>query len=99
MDAFLSNPMSLFDIKGRTALITGASGAFGALAAKVLAGAGANVQSQDVATSRCLLQRHLQAQERTVSGAAIVAGHHMHLGLGESMGSMFRQETGSETTS
>ena len=43
MDAFLSNPMSLFDIKGRTALITGASGAFGALAAKVLAGAGANV--------------------------------------------------------
>lgn len=43
MDAFLSNPMSLFDIKGKVALVTGASGAFGALAAKVLAGAGANV--------------------------------------------------------
>ncbi len=37
------NPLSLFDISGKTAIITGASGAFGALAAKVLAGAGANV--------------------------------------------------------
>ena len=42
-DAFLKNPLSLFDIKGKTAIITGASGAFGALAAKTLAGAGANV--------------------------------------------------------
>ena len=42
-DDFLKNPLSLFDVKGRTAIITGASGAFGALAAKVLAGAGANV--------------------------------------------------------
>src|SRR5262245_14258172 len=40
---FLKNPLSLFDIRGRTAIVTGASGAFGALAAKVLAGAGANV--------------------------------------------------------
>ena len=40
---FLKNPLSLFDIKGKTAIVTGASGAFGALAAKVLAGAGANV--------------------------------------------------------
>src|SRR4051794_19772058 len=40
---FLKNPASLFDVKGKTAVITGASGAFGALAAKVLAGAGANV--------------------------------------------------------
>ena len=39
-DAFLKNPLSLFDIKGKTAIITGASGAFGALAAKTLAGAG-----------------------------------------------------------
>ncbi len=37
------NPLSLFDIRGKTAIVTGASGAFGALAAKVLAGAGANV--------------------------------------------------------
>jgi NAD(P)-dependent dehydrogenase (short-subunit alcohol dehydrogenase family) len=40
---FLKNPRSLFAIKGQTAIVTGASGAFGALAAKVLAGAGANV--------------------------------------------------------
>ncbi len=42
-DEFLKNPASLFDIKGKTAIVTGASGAFGALAAKTLAGAGANV--------------------------------------------------------
>jgi NAD(P)-dependent dehydrogenase (short-subunit alcohol dehydrogenase family) len=42
-DDFLKNPASLFDIKGKTAIVTGASGAFGSLAAKVLAGAGANV--------------------------------------------------------
>jgi NAD(P)-dependent dehydrogenase (short-subunit alcohol dehydrogenase family) len=42
-DDFLKDPASLFDIKGKTAIVTGASGAFGALAAKVLAGAGANV--------------------------------------------------------
>ena len=42
-EAFLKNPLGLFDIKGKTAIITGASGAFGALAAKTFAGAGANV--------------------------------------------------------
>ncbi len=42
-DDFLKNPSSLFDVKGKTAIVTGATGAFGALAAKVLAGAGANV--------------------------------------------------------
>lgn len=41
-DDILKNPLSLFDIKGKTAVVTGASGAFGSLAAKVLAGAGAN---------------------------------------------------------
>ncbi|MCF8478388.1 MAG: SDR family oxidoreductase [Pseudolabrys sp.] len=40
---FLRNPLGLFDIKGKTAVVTGASGAFGALSAKTLAGAGANV--------------------------------------------------------
>ena len=40
---FLKNPLSLFDVRGKTAVVTGASGAFGALAAKVLAGAGAHV--------------------------------------------------------
>jgi NAD(P)-dependent dehydrogenase (short-subunit alcohol dehydrogenase family) len=39
-DEWLTNPLSLFDIKGKVAIVTGASGAFGALAAKVLAGAG-----------------------------------------------------------
>src|ERR1700693_1500405 len=39
----LKNPLSLFDIRGKTAIVTGASGAFGALASKVLAGAGCNL--------------------------------------------------------
>ena len=43
MTDWLNNSLSLFDIRGKTAIVTGASGAFGALAAKVLAGAGANV--------------------------------------------------------
>ena len=42
-DDFLKNPLSLFDIRGKTAIVTGASGAFGALASKVLAGAGCNL--------------------------------------------------------
>ncbi len=42
-DDFYANPLSLFDIKGKTAIVTGASGAFGLLAAKVLAGAGCNL--------------------------------------------------------
>jgi len=37
------NPLSLFDVKGKVAIVAGASGAFGALAAKVLAGAGAKL--------------------------------------------------------
>jgi NAD(P)-dependent dehydrogenase (short-subunit alcohol dehydrogenase family) len=42
-DDFLKNPMALFDVKGKTAIVTGATGAFGALAAQVLAGAGCNL--------------------------------------------------------
>jgi NAD(P)-dependent dehydrogenase (short-subunit alcohol dehydrogenase family) len=42
-DDIFKNPLSLFDIKGKTAIVTGASGAFGTLASKVLAGAGANL--------------------------------------------------------
>jgi NAD(P)-dependent dehydrogenase (short-subunit alcohol dehydrogenase family) len=37
---WLKNPLSLFDVKGKVAIVTGASGAFGALAARVLANAG-----------------------------------------------------------
>ena len=36
----LTNPHSMFDVSGKVALITGASGAFGMVAARVLAGAG-----------------------------------------------------------
>jgi NAD(P)-dependent dehydrogenase (short-subunit alcohol dehydrogenase family) len=43
MTDWIKNPLSLFDIRGKTAVVTGASGAFGALAAQVLAGAGAKL--------------------------------------------------------
>lgn len=36
----MQNPLSMFDVKGQVALITGASGAFGMVAARILAGAG-----------------------------------------------------------
>lgn len=36
----MANPLSMFDVKGQVALITGASGAFGMVAARILAGAG-----------------------------------------------------------
>ncbi|MEO1777592.1 MAG: SDR family oxidoreductase [Pseudomonadota bacterium] len=39
----LSDPLSFFDIAGKVALITGASGAFGAVAAECLSGAGCKV--------------------------------------------------------
>lgn len=38
-----TDPLSLFSVKDKVAVITGASGSFGALAAKVLAGAGARI--------------------------------------------------------
>lgn len=36
----MANPLSMFDVTGNVALITGASGAFGMVAARILAGAG-----------------------------------------------------------
>lgn len=39
----LSDPLSFFDVTGKVALITGASGAFGAVAAECLSGAGCKV--------------------------------------------------------
>lgn len=36
----IDDPLKMFDVKGKVALITGASGAFGMVAARVLAGAG-----------------------------------------------------------
>lgn len=40
---WLRDPASLFAVRGQVAVVTGASGAFGSLAAKVLAGAGARL--------------------------------------------------------
>ncbi|RBW62126.1 SDR family NAD(P)-dependent oxidoreductase [Ruegeria sp. A3M17] len=39
----MSNPLKMFDVKDNVALITGASGAFGMVAARVLAGASCNL--------------------------------------------------------
>jgi NAD(P)-dependent dehydrogenase (short-subunit alcohol dehydrogenase family) len=39
-ETLYSNPLSLFDIAGKVAVVTSATGAFGSMAAKVLAGAG-----------------------------------------------------------
>ncbi len=39
----LDNPLLFFDVSGKVALITGASGAFGAVAARCLSGAGCHV--------------------------------------------------------
>ncbi|MEC7963011.1 MAG: SDR family NAD(P)-dependent oxidoreductase [Pseudomonadota bacterium] len=36
----MANPLAMFDVKGQVALITGASGAFGMVAARILAGGG-----------------------------------------------------------
>ena len=68
-EAFLNNPLSLFDIKGKTAIVTGASGAFGALAAKVLAGAGANVV---LAASKEAELRTVAAECEALGGKAAV---------------------------
>lgn len=40
---WLRNPASLFDVRGKVAVVSGASGAFGSLASQVLAGAGAQL--------------------------------------------------------
>jgi NAD(P)-dependent dehydrogenase (short-subunit alcohol dehydrogenase family) len=43
MTSALTNPLSLFDIAGKVAIVTGASGAFGAFASQVLSAAGAKL--------------------------------------------------------
>jgi len=70
-NTFLKNPLSLFDVRGKTAIITGASGAFGALAAKVLAGAGANVVL--AASKETELGKVAAACEALGSKAAVIA--------------------------
>jgi len=68
---WLANPLALFDVRGKVAVVTGASGAFGSLAAKVLAGAGArlvlaagNAQAMAETAQAC---RSLGAEVRTVA--------------------------------
>lgn len=67
MTDWLKNPLSLFDIRGKTAIVTGASGAFGALAAQVLAGAGANVV---LAASKADELKKVAAECETLGGKA-----------------------------
>ncbi|GGZ67580.1 SDR family NAD(P)-dependent oxidoreductase [Paraglaciecola chathamensis] len=43
MNNYLANPASLFDLKGKVALITGATGAFGQVAARVIGNSGCNL--------------------------------------------------------
>jgi len=43
MTVSIDKPAGLFDIKGKVAVVTGASGAFGSIAARTLAGAGAKL--------------------------------------------------------
>ena len=43
MNDFIKHPEKLFEVRGKVAVVTGASGAFGALASKILAGAGARL--------------------------------------------------------
>lgn len=71
MSDWLKDPRVLFDVRGKVAVITGASGAFGALASKVLAGAGArlvlaagNQAALDDTAAAC---RELGAEVRTVA--------------------------------
>jgi NAD(P)-dependent dehydrogenase (short-subunit alcohol dehydrogenase family) len=68
---WLKNPLSLFDIRGKVAVVTGASGAFGALASQVLAGAGArlvlaagNAKALEETAAAC---RELGAEVQTVA--------------------------------
>jgi NAD(P)-dependent dehydrogenase (short-subunit alcohol dehydrogenase family) len=67
-DDFLKDPLSLFDIKGKSAIVTGATGAFGALSAKVLAAAGANVV---IAAGRAAELRQVAAECEALKGGKI----------------------------
>ena len=64
----LKNPLSLFDIRGKVAIVTGASGAFGALAVQVLAAAGAKVAA--VAGNAEALER--TAADATTLGSEVI---------------------------
>jgi NAD(P)-dependent dehydrogenase (short-subunit alcohol dehydrogenase family) len=62
---FLKNPLSLFDVSGKTAIVTGATGAFGAVAAKTLAASRANVV---IAASNAEALKKVAAECGTLGG-------------------------------
>lgn len=65
----MANPLSMFDVKNQVALITGASGAFGMVASRVLAGAGCKLVL--VAGNRTALDEI--AEECRAMGAQVTA--------------------------
>jgi NAD(P)-dependent dehydrogenase (short-subunit alcohol dehydrogenase family) len=68
-DDFLKNPLSLFDVRGMTAIVTGATGAFGAVAAKTLAAAGANVV---IAASNTEALKKIASESEKLGGKAVI---------------------------
>lgn len=75
----LNDPHSMFDVHGKVALITGASGAFGAVAAQCLSGAGCkvvlaagNAEAMDKVAASCTGDVH-QIVGRPDSEAAVEA--------------------------
>ena len=70
MSAALHNPASLFDIAGKVAIVTGASGAFGALAAAILASAGAKL-ALSAGKASALAETAAEARERGAEVEAI----------------------------
>jgi NAD(P)-dependent dehydrogenase (short-subunit alcohol dehydrogenase family) len=71
----LPNPLDMFDIRGKVALITGASGAFGMVAARVLAGAGCRLalaagKAEELASIAAECGDVLQINARPVDEAA-----------------------------
>jgi len=79
---FLKNPAALFDVRGKNAIVTGATGAFGAVAAKTLAAAGATLGGL------CALFTHLRrgADGTPLSRAGWVAAILWVVGIGARMG-------------
>ena len=75
------NPLSLFDVRGKTAVVTGATGAFGALAAKLLAGAAAGQEMRE-ADGELLRPAGIEA-EQTQRGIAAMIGRLVRFGFAE----------------
>ncbi|MFM2286897.1 MAG: hypothetical protein RL684_40 [Pseudomonadota bacterium] len=69
MSELLKQPAKLFDVRDKVAVITGASGAFGALAARVLAAAGARL----VLAAGKVTELEAAAKECRELGAKVVA--------------------------